>query len=519
MKIRHLLTLTIGLSLCVTILQAGQGGPGDGGVSIGTSAVMGDIDRLVGEEVCFTLTARDENGNVIRSWDQIGNPVTLTLVNTDANTDSSTQSWNADPDGYTWATLTHNGVALTVISPNEWTIPHTAFVDGMAEICLVCTKADKDVHVTVTPSFPNLNQVSQSIDFYADEITNYFVDITSPTAPEEGVYLLRPYELIVAPRDRYMNFSDELIRTRFSARFPGEFEQHQPGLADIFSGEVFIQGLTDYLIASRFEREKPTEPQVLIAYSSEDQSIRGETNPYEVLSHAPYAFSLLDPPDNHELDLKTSVTLQNFTWERPTPPDPYWDIQRSRFKAETFSDEVLYTWVIIDGISLTNSRRIASNDNGLLAEISLSHGQLWGIMQSITGQTSTREYDFVWYVEATDGLYVTLSDPAPGHRLKLNADFISSVKSPLPTKVSLGQNYPNPFNPSTTITFSITKRAPVSLKVYDLLGAEVATVHDGMMDAGTHDITFNASNLRSGVYIYRLDAEGMTLSRRMVLMK
>jgi hypothetical protein len=520
MNVRHLLSLTIGLSLCVAMLQAGQGGPGKGGVAVGAHSTMGDIQRLVGEEVCFTLTAKDENGNVIRSWDQIGNPVTLTLNNTDANTDSSTQSWNADPDGYTWARLTHNGVELTVLTPNEWSISNTVFVDGVAEICMVCTKADSDVHITVTPTVVGLNQVSQSVDFLVDEITNYLVDVTSATDPDDGVYLLRPYELIVAPRDRYLNISDKTIRTRFSARFPGEFDQNRPGLAEIFSGEVFIQGLTNYLIASRIEREKPVEPQVILAYTSEDVTIQGQTDPFEVLSHAPDAFSLLEPEDHAILIMTDPADVQDFTWERPNPPDPYWDIRVSRFDSATFSDEVRYTWVIIDSVSLTNARRISSNDNGLDPMLTMTHEQLWGIMQDISGSNITRIYQFVWYVEATDGLYTTVSDPSLGHYLTLEVRLHTSVASrPRPSSVALAQNYPNPFNPTTTIRFATTRRGDVSLKVFDLLGTQIATIHSGVLDAGEHSIHFDASALRSGVYVYRLDAEGRSMSRRMVVMK
>ncbi len=521
MNLRHLLSLTIGLSMCVAMLQAGQGGPGNGGVSITANAVMGDIQRLVGEEVCFTLTAKDENGNVIRSWDQIGTPVTLTLNNTDANSDSSTHSWNADPDGYTWAVLKHNSVELTIMSANEWSIPNTAFVDGVAEVCLTSTKADTSVFITITPTVSFLNQVSQSIDYIAGGISNYLVDITSATSPDDGVYLLRPYELVVTPRDRYLNVSDQVtIRTRFSARFPGEFDQNQPGLAEIFSGEVFIKGVTNYLIASRIIREKPVEPQIIVAYASEDNSIQGQTDPYEVLSHAPNAFSLLSPDDHYILNLERSVDVQDFTWERPNPPDPYWNIQISRFDPAVFSDEVRYTWVLIDSVSLTNAHRIAANNNGLNPMISLNHGQLWGLMQSISGNATTRSYQCVWYVEATDGLFITESNPTPGHHITIVADGITSVKSqPRPESVTLGQNYPNPFNPSTTIRFTTTRRGAVSLKVYDLLGGEVATVHNGVLDAGEHNVIFDAAKLRSGVYVYRLDAEGKSMSRRMVVMK
>jgi hypothetical protein len=67
--------------------------------------------------------------------------------------------------------------------------------------------------------------------------------------------------------------------------------------------------------------------------------------------------------------------------------------------------------------------------------------------------------------------------------------------------------------------FVTTKPGVVSLKVFDLLGSEVATIHDGMLEAGAHSVQFDASKLRSGVYMYRLQAEGQMLSRRMVIMK
>ena len=520
MKLRHLLSLTVLLSMSVAMLQAGQGGQGDGGVQFAGNTMTGDIQRLVGEEVCFTLTAKDENGNVIRAWDQIGQPTTLTLMNSTANTDTSTQTWNADPDGYSWAILTHNGTELTKISDNEWSIPETYFVDGMAEVCLTQTKADTGVHVVITPTATFLNQVSETVDFTVDEITNFLVDLTSATSPDDAVFMLRPYEIIVVPRDRYLNFSDKTIKTRFTARFPGEFDQQNSGIAEIFSGEVFIQGLTDYLVASRIEREKPIEPQWIMAYAADDPSINGVTDPFEVLSHAPNAFMLLDPEDHAILYLTSSINIQTFTWEQPSPPDPYWDIQVSRFNPTTYSDVVTYEWVILDSLSLTRAKRIASNNNGANAAISLSHGQLQGILHDIAGQTTVREHQCLWYVNATDGLYTTQSDPQPGHYLTLNADTITTVKNaPLPSAVRLSQNYPNPFNPTTTISFATTRRGTVTLKVYDLLGSHVATAIDKVMDAGAHSLNFDANTLRSGVYVYRLEAEGKVLSRRMVVMK
>jgi hypothetical protein len=89
----------------------------------------------------------------------------------------------------------------------------------------------------------------------------------------------------------------------------------------------------------------------------------------------------------------------------------------------------------------------------------------------------------------------------------------------IPKRISLSQNYPNPFNPSTSISFTLNKPGFVSLKIYSLLGQEVATLIDGEVDAGTHTIEYNGSELSSGVYFYTLQAGGHIESKSMVLMK
>jgi hypothetical protein len=87
------------------------------------------------------------------------------------------------------------------------------------------------------------------------------------------------------------------------------------------------------------------------------------------------------------------------------------------------------------------------------------------------------------------------------------------------TRFELGQNYPNPFNPTTKIDYSILKSGQVSLKVYDLLGREVATLFDGEQKVGQYTATFNGSNLASGVYFYRLQSGSNSISKKLVLMK
>ncbi len=94
---------------------------------------------------------------------------------------------------------------------------------------------------------------------------------------------------------------------------------------------------------------------------------------------------------------------------------------------------------------------------------------------------------------------------------------------PLATDVPAGfallQNFPNPFNPSTEIAFVLDKGGMVSLRVYDLLGREVALVRDGWLEAGPHQLRFTASGLPSGMYIYQLRAGERSAVRRMLLMK
>lgn len=93
------------------------------------------------------------------------------------------------------------------------------------------------------------------------------------------------------------------------------------------------------------------------------------------------------------------------------------------------------------------------------------------------------------------------------------------IPSDLPASVTLAQNFPNPFNPTTNISYTLPENGHVRLAVYNLLGQQVAALVDGAMSAGSHTVTFDASSLSSGVYVYRLEAAGQVLSKRMTLMK
>ncbi len=131
--------------------------------------------------------------------------------------------------------------------------------------------------------------------------------------------------------------------------------------------------------------------------------------------------------------------------------------------------------------------------------------------------TEPRSYSF------TDD---NISSGSYSYRLK-QIDFDGSVSYSgeievsvtLPEEFTLGQNYPNPFNPSTRIEYSIPKDGYVSLKVYNALGQQVASLVDGIVKAGSHQVTFNAADLSSGAYYYRIEAGNNVSVKKMIVLK
>jgi hypothetical protein len=89
----------------------------------------------------------------------------------------------------------------------------------------------------------------------------------------------------------------------------------------------------------------------------------------------------------------------------------------------------------------------------------------------------------------------------------------------VPLNFVLSQNYPNPFNPTTHISYSLPTSGRVTLKVFNVLGMEVATLFSGLQEAGTHEVKFDASRLSSGVYFYRLEAGSVSITNKMMFMK
>jgi hypothetical protein len=114
-----------------------------------------------------------------------------------------------------------------------------------------------------------------------------------------------------------------------------------------------------------------------------------------------------------------------------------------------------------------------------------------------------------WAVSATGGIIV-YNELITG---------ISINSGPVPENYALSQNYPNPFNPTTKINFMLPKSGMVTLKIYDILGSEVATLVNENMNAGSYNIDWNAGGLSSGVYFYRLQTGDFVDTKKMMLIK
>ena len=211
---------------------------------------------------------------------------------------------------------------------------------------------------------------------------------------------------------------------------------------------------------------------------------------------------------------ETSEDLNN-TWivDIPSPFDPV-PVELTSFTASVNENNVTLNWTT------------ATETNNLGFEIQRNSGNDFQVVGFVNGNGTTTETQVYSYTDAvTTGAYT--------YRLKqvdYNGTFSYSeaihveVDITVPDVFALDQNYPNPFNPSTKINFSLAVDSKVSLKVFDVLGQEVANLINSSLVAGSHNVDFNAASLNSGVYFYRIDATGIdgtnfTNVKKMILTK
>jgi hypothetical protein len=189
-------------------------------------------------------------------------------------------------------------------------------------------------------------------------------------------------------------------------------------------------------------------------------------------------------------------------------------VELASFKADVHGNAVTLNWMTAT----------ETNNNGFDVERSYNGGA-YEILGFVSGNGTTSEMSFYNFTDSkvSGGKYT--------YRLR-QIDFDGSfeyshaieVEVTTPSVFALGQNYPNPFNPSTKIDFSLAADSKVSLRIFDILGQEVALLLDQNMNAGSHTISFDASKLITGMYIYKLEADAVdgtnfTNIKKMLLVK
>ena len=155
-----------------------------------------------------------------------------------------------------------------------------------------------------------------------------------------------------------------------------------------------------------------------------------------------------------------------------------------------------------------------NGDNVVAIEVHAANG-----VSRLTFDGSVRDSSGYAYVPTFSPWSYFDGGVTPPAQVIATVNGIADGAASVPARFALKQNYPNPFNPVTTIRYELSKSGRVKLSVFDLLGRETAVLVDGIMPAGSHTALFAGRNLASGVYFYRLDAEGKVAVRKMMLMK
>jgi hypothetical protein len=169
------------------------------------------------------------------------------------------------------------------------------------------------------------------------------------------------------------------------------------------------------------------------------------------------------------------------------------------------------------GIDLRWETATETNNQGFEVQRSVDNKNFVKVafIPGIGTSTEKQYYSYLDNTELTGSIFYRLKQLDFGG----NYNYSNTVEITRAISYELSQNYPNPFNPTTAITYSIPQNSFVTLKVYDILGSEVAELVNGQVEAGVHKVNFNAFNLNSGVYFYTIKTGNFSETKKLMLMK
>ncbi len=187
---------------------------------------------------------------------------------------------------------------------------------------------------------------------------------------------------------------------------------------------------------------------------------------------------------------------------------PIVPVELTSFSAIAAGSKVELKWNTATEVNNSGFEIQRSGDNASFTKI--------GFVSGHVTTTNTNEYSFI-DENASGYVYYRLK------QVDLNGTFkyskVVEVNFSKPITFSLNQNYPNPFNPTTTISYSISEKSYVTIKIFDVLGNEVASLINNQMEAGEHSVNFNASSLSSGIYYYQITAGNNIATKKLMLLK
>ncbi|MCH8487621.1 MAG: T9SS type A sorting domain-containing protein [Candidatus Cyclonatronum sp.] len=187
-------------------------------------------------------------------------------------------------------------------------------------------------------------------------------------------------------------------------------------------------------------------------------------------------------------------------------------------QGNAFTGEATFTWPAFENIPADWTITLTDTHTGTVVDLRDAVSYSF-IMEAPAGLMSKVETFRDFQHEGTPVMHPMFT----GERFILTIDpempTSAPIGSELPRVVSLSQNYPNPFNPTTLIRFELPASEEVRLEVYNVQGQRVAVLVNGTVQAGVHNVSFDASTLSSGVYLYRLQAGNQVLTRKMTLIK